>query len=136
MTTATKTPQEIFDITLNHLRKQGKASYGVLPGEDDQDEPREGCLYRGPGGTMCAAGVHIPDDKYTTEFEDVNIATGHGELAELVDEVGLREHIQLLLDLQHAHDDRLTKSVAAWEEQMERIAVRHGLTYTAPGEVK
>lgn len=52
--------QEIFDTALAHLRKQGKPAMnkgGV-------------CMYRGPGGTMCAVGALIPDDLYVFDMEN------------------------------------------------------------------
>jgi len=34
------------------------------------DRGRDKCLYRGPGGSKCAIGVLIEDDKYSSILED------------------------------------------------------------------
>lgn len=47
------TPQEVFDISASHLLKQGKRS--VKPGTNQ-------CMYRGPDGMKCAAGVFLTDN--------------------------------------------------------------------------
>lgn len=48
-----------------HLIKQKARSYGMMP------TGHQGCLYRGPNDTMCAAGCLIPDDKYVKAMEDM-----------------------------------------------------------------
>jgi hypothetical protein len=53
MMTQEKQPQEIFDIVYLHLMAQGKPS---------MSKDNKMCCYRGEDGTMCAAGVLIPDD--------------------------------------------------------------------------
>ena len=52
------TKQEVFDKVCEHLIAQGEAS-----------ESEGSCLYRGPRGLKCAAGVLIADEHYSPEFE-------------------------------------------------------------------
>lgn len=52
--------REIFDECKAHLLKQNKQS----------KDPNSGrCLYRGPNGLKCAAGIFIKDEDYKREFE-------------------------------------------------------------------
>ena len=128
MTTQTRL-QEIFDITLNHLRLQKVASFVI-----DREEPlyeSPVCLYRDQNGLKCAAGVHIPDDAYTPEMEGKSIRN--------VAEVFLpgrftRAEVDLMAVMQSAHDRHLaTGDTLRWELSMRDIASlqRDGpLTYT------
>jgi len=62
------TPQEIFDTVAKHLFTQGCRSMEL------NEDPEAACLYRGPEGRMCAAGVLIPDELYSPDMEYKNIA--------------------------------------------------------------
>lgn len=54
------TLQEIFDKIASHLIKQNQRSYC---------DKMSNCVYRGPNGLKCAAGILIPDEEYKPEFE-------------------------------------------------------------------
>ena len=107
--------QEFFDKTMEHLRKQG-----VPSAQGDR------CLYRGPAGTKCAIGFHIPDELYEPEMEGIGVGNllGHyPKLRPLFE--GVSEG--LMVEFQVLHDNDLGTSY--FEGQAERIADRHQLTY-------
>ena len=85
--------QEVFDLVVEHLFKQGRPAY----------DGNQGCRYRTHDGLRCAVGVLIPDDLYDPAFETNIAATVIQELfdADLAD---WREHKYLLNALQLAHD--------------------------------
>lgn len=130
------TEQEIFDTVLTHLREQGKAS----------TNRSGGCRYRGEGGTTCAVGCLIPDELYDPLIEGLSVV-GIIEidvpeyrqdqtqellpiLARIKNHIGA-EHLPLLCELQDAHDmDLFNSDLAAWEEEMHRIARAFRLKYT------
>jgi hypothetical protein len=56
------TNDEAAKKIVSHLVTQKKRSVGKLGASF-------GCLYRSPGGCMCAIGALIPDDQYTVELE-------------------------------------------------------------------
>ena len=95
-TTLHKLPssQEIFNLVVEHLFKQGRPAY----------DGHRGCMYRTHDGLRCAVGVLIPDDLYDPAFETNKADTVIQELfdADLAD---WREHKNLLLSLQRVHDN-------------------------------
>ena len=129
------TEQEIFDTVLTHLREQGEAA-----ATDDGS-----CQYRGARGTACAVGCLIPDELYDPLIEGLTVvqivkaampaprqhqAQTLPILARIKNHIGA-EHLQLLQELQDAHDVYLFDSgMAAWEEGMHRIARDFYLKYT------
>lgn len=130
------TAQEIFDTVLEHLREQGKAA-----ATDDGS-----CRYRGEGGTSCAVGCLIPDELYDHRIEGLSVVQIVGTvmpehrrhqaqalppvLARIKNHIGA-EHLPLLCELQDAHDmDLFSSGMAAWEDEMYRIARAFGLQYT------
>lgn len=91
--------QEIFDTVAKHLFKQGCRSIEV----DDEDDAA--CLYRGPERKMCAIGVLIPDELYTSRLEYINIAFIINN--NLGIPAWMRNHMNLLQRLQQVHDKPL-----------------------------
>ena len=130
------TKQEIFDTVLTHLRKQGGPSWSA----------GDGCRYRGLDGTSCAVGCLIPDELYDPLIEGVEVGlifeavvpyhllNRAQELLPIYGRIANHlgaEHSLLLHELQEAHDIALFSSgLAAWEEEMRRIARDFGLQYT------
>ena len=107
--------QEFFDKTLAHLKQQGVPS-----------ARSDGCLYRGPNGTKCAIGFHIPDELYKSEMEGKgvgNLLDHYPELRPLFKGVsdGLMEEFQGL------HDN--DPGTRYFERQAERIADKYKLVY-------
>lgn len=110
--------QEFFDKTMEHLRKQVVQSRGEA----------SCCLYRGPNGTSCAIGCHIPDELYEPEME----SRGVGNLTTYFPEVGaLFNGVNscLLLEMQTLHDVWLDRSVEHMEGRAKEIASAYALTY-------
>jgi hypothetical protein len=62
--------QALFDHVVGSLITQGKPSLceTFVNGRRDL-----GCVYRGDGGTKCAAGWAIPDEDYAITMEGLNI---------------------------------------------------------------
>src|SRR5687768_12164409 len=89
--------QEIFNKVRNHLRQQGRAAtnrYGS-------------CQYRGDGGTACAVGCLIPDEKYRPEMEVLSLRSfvvNFPDALPFVVRVNSPK-FALLNDLQNAHDN-------------------------------
>lgn len=87
--------QEIFDTVAKHLAQQGTRS--VL----DEDQ----CAYRGHNGMKCAVGCLIADGEYTARMDSAEQDCGVQDLAqEKILPARLAEHVDLLVDLQKAHD--------------------------------
>ena len=57
--------QEMFNIAVRHLLKQGKVCVEYKNGQMH-------CRYRGRKGTKCAIGALIPDDKYNESMEETS----------------------------------------------------------------
>lgn len=95
--------QDIFDSTARHLITQGRPALDRNYDPADRTAEGNGCLYRGPNGTKCAFGFHIPDDVYDERMEG-NPASllldKYPELSEFKPFEGLIE------ELQGVHDDR------------------------------
>lgn len=101
------TNQEIFDMVVTHLRRQGCKAHNGME-----------CLYRF-GALACAVGCLIPDDKYEARFEGRSIREWW-PLRECLMGLGISlEQFDLLVDLQTTHD-----CSDDWEEGFSNIA-RH-----------
>lgn len=93
------TTQEIFDKVAAHLLAQRRPS--IAKGG--------ACAYRGPDGTMCAAGVLIPDELYHSYMEGFAIRDLINREPPLA---YLKPHTELVVVLQTIHD----KSTPYWDE--------------------
>lgn len=94
------TPQELFDKTIAHLIFM---SGPCIRPEDGQ------CMYRGEGGTRCAAGFWVPDDRWVPEMEGQVISSYAGHLSNEA-----APHVRLISDLQHEVHDAVT----SWDRTM------------------
>ena len=110
------TPQEVFDKVVAHLRAQGCKA-----------ENKDTCLYRGPGGTKCAAGCLIDDEDYRSSFEGSTFDRALRRVPSL--QVKLGEHESLIMALQRVHD---RFEVYDWECSFAHTAGLFGLVYTPP----
>lgn len=83
--------QQFFDITAKHLFEQG------VQAVDNHDN----CKYRGPNGTKCAVGVHIPDELYDPMMDDGNTC-----LSTVTQKVPQLQAVRprLIASMQSAHD--------------------------------
>ena len=101
------------------------------------------CRYRDAGGTACAVGCLIPDELYDPVIEGLSVsqiiraavylhdqAQARAPFTRITNHIGA-EHLQLLQELQEAHDmDLYISGLDAWEEEMHRIACAFDLQYT------
>lgn len=83
-----KDNQSVFDFAIAALVAQGRPSISFT-GQ---------CMYRGPGGTKCAAGHCIPDSKYSPALEGAIVNEHHDFFA------GLGLDLKFLTQLQSVHD--------------------------------
>lgn len=123
--------QKTFDKVAIHLRKQGKAA-----------TVGAGCMYRTDEGLKCAVGCLIPDELYDARIEGVAFKIGSkfpdnpgNEIVALLMSltgVSTREERNFLAELQVAHDEALLDGgLDAWREEMESIAERYALSFSA-----
>lgn len=101
--------QTVFDMSKEHLLKQGRAS--VI-------EPL-GCRYRSGKGLMCAAGIFLRPEA-TAECEGMGWLTLRNE--------GMvpSKHSELVGDLQLIHDNTPPDD---WKAQLKALAAERGLVY-------
>jgi hypothetical protein len=86
------------------------------------------CGYRGDNGTMCAVGCLIPDEHYSSEFEGYGATT-----LTMQKQINVGDNIELLIDLQDAHDMGMLRAVdwtSKLDELLSAIAEEHNLNYT------
>ena len=117
------TKQQTFDMVVEGLRKQGCKS---------MTEEGEVCMYRGAGGTKCAAGMLISDEDYKPEFEFKileKVESTNSAANELRACIGKNHDIELVRDLQLIHD---VYNIEEWEHQWKNTALGHNLVYTEP----
>jgi hypothetical protein len=107
------TRQEIFETVSRHLFEQGKPSMSIFGSGEKL------CAYRGEGGVKCAAGVLIPDNRYSFRMEQNAIGNFSDEtFARYFPEVELTDR-DLLTALQDVHDTLAT------DEENEPVAHFH-----------
>lgn len=115
-----RTAQELFDIVVAHLRKQGAKAMN----------PNGNCLYRTKDGLSCAVGCLIPDNEYYSDLEYDNLPSiiQNRKLSTMLLEE-FNEHSKLLVRLQEVHD---LNEVYEWEEKLQKVANEFKLNYSAP----
>lgn len=126
------TKQEIYDTVCKGLAEQGGPSIRC-----NESGMRTACLYRGPGGRKCAAGLLIPDDLYRPDMDTATytsfrrVVERYPELRELI---GV-DNLKLVQSLQDAHDERSVPSPSMTlmdpEEivnALHQVALRYGIT--------
>lgn len=115
--------QEFFNVAWAHLSVQKERSFGPGVVASGPGRTPSACLYR-CGKLACAVGCAIPDDKYFSGLEDMQLNEVKRSILELhgVD-------YQLLLDCQYGHDTKDN-----WDEggfsnwkYLSRVAKHHGL---------
>lgn len=122
--------QQAFDKMLAHVRQQGRPSMNGTA-----------CLYRGPGGRMCAVGCLIPDNCYDMNLEGMPASNGAvlDALVGTVLEASLPWR-NFLEDAQQSLHDRPFRhagvSASAFlslvEKSAQSFAAQFNLTYTPP----
>jgi hypothetical protein len=112
------TKQQTFDIVARHLLQQ-----------NCKCEVRGRCVYRGPGGLKCAAGILIPDELYDRNFEGEAVfydSRGGTPVAQIIKQQG--HNIPLVSDLQNVHD---AFDECDWPCRLKKVAKEHELKYNA-----
>lgn len=94
------TQQEIFDRVARHLIGQKHPSFDPFSKE---------CLYRGPNGAKCAAGIFIPDHLYHQGLEGKSVNLLGRDVFPNVN-VADADVRMLLRGLQSIHDDSVSRS--------------------------
>lgn len=131
------TPQQIFDTV----------SVGLLTQNRKSVRSRNYCLYRGPKGAKCAAGLLIPDDLYDKVIENTQIGMllrsecsvsfGVSEKTDRLNEIGKAicdrlqltpAGISLIAALQSVHDNN---PVDIWPVRLAAVAKNHKLNTKA-----
>lgn len=114
------TRQEYRDLLISTSASGGFPSYGVLPEDADNSDGGSGtgCLYRGPGGKRCAAGLLISDAAYSPRFEG---QTAHALIQRGMVEVPIGMTASLLSQVQAAHDrlaeDDKGEAIEKWDHE-------------------
>lgn len=103
------TAQQVYDQVKAHLLAQNRKS-----------ENEEKCLYRGPNGTKCAAGILIGDDEYKPEMDGRQC----GWVSLVEQGIVPADHRFLIAELQNLHDDF---SPDRWRIKLEELAVEYDL---------
>lgn len=106
------TEQQVFDTVAKHLLTQMQQSRITVDGTSSS------CLYRGPNGLKCAAGVLIGDDEYHEDMEN------HSWNALAKDGLVPSEHKCLISILQNLHDFSLPNN---WHYELTQLAQRFAL---------
>lgn len=118
-----KSRQEIFNTVKDHLLKQGVKS-ACTSKNPNSGEDITTCMYRGPDGAKCAAGVLIPDEAYKTSFE--GYAVTYSVIHEVLQTNGVNMDIDdaFVRALQKIHDEH---KPATWAERLTEFASSRGL---------
>lgn len=121
--------QRLFDISLNHIRKQGKPSVRLTA-----DTQGTYCEYRGSDGCGCAAAPFILE--YKVGMEGSRFSGLVAFYADSLDETAVANN-SFVDRLQTQHDD-VARMVApelfmrVYEERMSLLADAYDLEYSAP----
>jgi hypothetical protein len=110
-----RTQQHLFNTIVAHAR-------GMAHKAEQPDGGGSACVYRAPDGGKCFVGALIPDEVYTPEMD-----TPEWSIGQVLEAIGLRQHLSLLLTLREVHD---CDAMEDWERDFEIIARRFNLTYT------
>lgn len=107
-----KTEQEILDLFIAHLSKQGKPALGIHKKNPENECDTTFCMYRTPEGLACGIGGIIPDQHYNKKCEGqpIGLSVCNLELVEmliksdLLDKKENQQRMTFLSDLQEIHD--------------------------------
>ncbi len=109
------TNQEIFDLVVPAIIKQGRPSRSETPVFNKDGEMTNGCRYRSEDGAKCAIGMLITDEEYAmygAEIEDNKASEAISYIPRL--NLWLAEPVEgfdkrFLDELQRAHDNALSQ---------------------------
>lgn len=114
----TLSEQEVFNMSARHLLTQMEQS----------TDPYEGgvCLYRGPEGRMCAAGMFIADEHaLRAEHKTWDLLVNLRKAP--------RIHLGLVVSLQTLHDHYAPEE---WADRLHDLATRLGLSTAVVDELR
>lgn len=124
-----RSAQQLYEISIKHLRRQGQKSFRMLPPDEKLGEMYQS-RYRSSDGMMCAIGVLIPDIEYRPDMEGKDVGDLiNGELLITQRAAEFYKNRRLLDGLQKIHD---TKPIAEWEKQWRMLAEDMLLKYPKP----
>lgn len=128
------TMQHEFDAVVEHLFKQGRPA-----------KQKHFCKYRTEDGLSCAVGCRIPDEMYTDDMEARNASYlidgfNDGKYS-LPSE--LPAYKDMFTELQRVHDgwpnvgslEHPMYHKGDLDEELQRVAIKFGLTYNSPYKV-
>jgi hypothetical protein len=121
--------QAVFDFVAGHLLRQRRKSEAPKA----EGQPFAFCLFRGPGGSMCAGGCLVPDADYAAAWEeDGEIRTNANAVSHYFARRGF--DLDLLSALQEVHDNALPED---WDRELRQVAdnfalVRMSFVASAP----
>ena len=119
-----RTAQELFDIAITQMRKQGQKSVVM------DYAPGYTCRYVSPEGFKCPIGALIPDAIYKTEMEEKSFdVLMHSNLLPIDLQAEFQVHADLLRQLQNIHDNTY---VEKWEDGFFLLAKKLNLKYATP----
>jgi len=129
------TAQEVFDTTVQHILKQGRALDKEMHDNDDDTGAHEVnyCVYRSKEGKKCAAGLWITDAEYNVGMETRNLESVLHDDTIQADNI-LYKYTKLVCQLQRWHDldanwtDDFHMSDAG-EKYLDSVAYYNGLKY-------
>lgn len=120
--------QRYFDFIVTLLAEQGRSVDG------------NSCMYRGPGGKVCAAGPLIPNKLYKPSIEGQGfggvIRSTDNNLPKDFTSKFSTETIHFVRSLQCAHDDNCHNKWSEFIKNFTEIADRHSLDKTILKSVK
>lgn len=116
------TEQEVFNRIAAHLLTQNVRSL----------DSHGNCMYRGPAGLKCAAGIFIPDSRYCSSLENIGCSA---KVIKNVMEPEVVGAIDLIREAQSIHD---YYDPCEWAEKLKTLAAEFNLNtdiikqHTAP----
>lgn len=121
--------QAIFTRVWDHFVTNG-APLSVYEPEDENEmySDRVQCRLRGEGGSKCAIGLFIPDERYDETLEGEQIETLYRQ--EYLEDGVEADDLRLLADLRNAHDDAAGMGYSI-ESLLREAAEAYGLSIPA-----
>ena len=116
------TEQEVYNHVCTHLLTQQKKSFGLKPRSNYND-----CLYRGPEGTMCAAGCLIDDIEYNSNMEGIPVRYVYKPVDKFPNRI--KTNALLVSRLQMIHDNN---EVHEWRDKLIQVGELHKLDTRIP----
>lgn len=115
--------QSLFNVAIQHVRKQGKPS-------GDEKGGRFICAYRADDGLQCAAAPFIRDYSTTMEGSNFSSLATAPHFRRFLDPLALKHNV-LIAEIQFCHDAPAgayaEDFLQEFEDGMAMVAARYGL---------